>query len=187
MRVNNLERVTEVSFKDLEIFPGKKITVLVKSLPSHALNGFKYTVRPRTRTFITDRERLLSLELLAGKDVDPPSLAGKVELTLGGTRNSFNFGDPGSGEYLEFDPTNKKLRLKACKISQIETNGGFPVTGDLAVTLIPLKLPDGAGDDTLEIKFTLFTPRSFPDSLKHLFAKNLAIMKDENTADFFSL
>ena len=141
VRVNNLEKLTEVSFKDLEIFPGKKITVLVKSLPSHALNGFKYTVRPRTRTFITDRERLLSLELLAGKDVDPPSLAGKVELTLGGTRNSFNFGDPGSGEYLEFDPINKKLRLKACKISQIETNGGFPVTGDLAVTLIPQSIP----------------------------------------------
>ena len=86
VRVNNLERVTEVSFKDLEIFPGKKITVLVKSLPSHALNGFKYTVirrpgpRTRTRTFITDRERLLSLELLAGKDVDPPSLAGKIRL-----------------------------------------------------------------------------------------------------------
>ena len=108
--------------------------------------------------------RIKDLEIFPGKkfiflikSLPTYAPAGKVELTLGETSQSFNFGDSGSGRYLEFDNTN-----------------------------IPVKLPDAAGEDTLEIKLTLFTPGFFPDSLKsskHLFAKNLKIMNDKNTAD----
>lgn len=134
---------------------------------------------------ITEDDKFVSVELVAGEGVAPPRLAGKVEIILGDFSQAFSFGDPLKEKYLQFDDTTRSLVLKPGKVSNIYTSDGAWHT-PLAVTLVPVKLTGGAGGDTLKIRFTLFTKTSLPDSLKspkYLFIQNTKIMKDESTAD----
>ena len=113
-KINNVKRFfnagEEVRSEETEIIPGKKIAFVVKPLQEKAPIGFNYThylfLGDNTYwTAITGNDKFLSLELVAvaGEDVDLPRLAGKVEIILGDTSQSFSFGDPLKGEYLQFD------------------------------------------------------------------------------------
>ena len=56
---------------------------------------------------MTEIIKNFSLELVAGEGFDPPRLGGNVEILLGTTSQSFNFGDPQNGKYLKFDADSR--------------------------------------------------------------------------------
>ena len=199
IKINNFKRfiITQKEFRSnhIEIFPGKKIAFVINILPEVDYKKMKFTeyvpTAPPTggkgkRTKITENDKFLSLELLAGKYVDPPRLAGKVEIILGDAYQSFTFGDPQKGEYLKFDAEDRSLLLFPGKIKFINH---YYVENRFLV-----KLSDAGKKDTLEIKFTLFyqgeitqvQERSLSDFLKsskYLSAQNMEIMKDVSTTD----
>ena len=182
----------ELRSEDTEIFPGKKIAFVMKPLPEKTPSGHKYT-RYWLRgvgdwTAITANDKFISLELLAGEGVDPPSLAGKVEIILGDSSQSFTFGDPEKEEYLQFDDTSRRLALKPRTVDDLISDGGRWHT-DIAAGLVHVELTGVGLEDTLEIKFNLFTPtqpleRSLQSpSYLYLSDQTTKIMKDESTAD----
>ena len=114
VKINNFRRFTEtqedVKSEDIEIFPGKMVAFVVKGLPPRFI---KYRLPGHFPWIdITEKDKFFSLELVAGEGVDPPRLAGTVEIILGGSSQSFSFGDHVNGEYLEFDATNYDLAAK---------------------------------------------------------------------------
>ena len=113
LKINNFKRfiITQKEYRSnyIEIFPGKKIAFVIKTLPETSPNGqkyFKYTLVSggRSRDIeITKNDKFFCLELLADESGDAPRLAGKVEIILGDTNQAFNFGDPLNEKYLDFD------------------------------------------------------------------------------------
>ena len=196
IKIQNFKRFTntqeEFRSKQTEIFPGKKITFVVKTLPVKDSSGQEYTkyLQDGSWQAITKNDKFFTLELLAGEgvDVDLPRLAGKVEIILVENKNqAFNFGDPKKDEYLKFDVSNRSLALKPAKLSKIQSGGSNP---ELAASLIHVVVTDAAGDeDTLQVRFTLFTEteeRSLPytlQSARYLSDQTMRIMEDESTAD----
>ena len=205
IKINNFKRFfmsqkEEFVSNHIEIFSGKKIAFVINIAPEFAPDGMKYTEyvptemptgRKVKRIAITENDKFLSLELLdvSGEGVDPPSLAGKVEIILGDSSQSFSFGFPPLGDYLKFDAISRNLLLKPGILSFVTTEDG-DIDYALAVTLFPLKLTGAAGEeDTLQIRFTLFTqteerflPFNLP-SARYLSDQTARIMKDEGTAD----
>merc|ERR1711974_453367 len=116
----------DVRSRDTEIFPGKKIAFVVKKLPEKDPSGKKYKYTRYTPlegpwTEITEWDKFVSLEVVAGEGVVPPRLAGMVEIILGRSSQAFRFGDPQNGEYLQFDAT-RSLVLKPRKVYDISTS-----------------------------------------------------------------
>ena len=68
---------------------------------------------------ITEKDKFLSLGLLAGEGFDPPSLAGKVEIILGVSTQSFSFGNPEKWRYLQLDANSMSLALKPGKVKEL--------------------------------------------------------------------
>ena len=194
LKINNFRRFTNTQSLDpipefrsnpTEIFPGKKVVFVIKVLR----NGYNMKRVPD----VTQRDKFFSVKLEAGEGVDPPRLAGKVEINLGGSSQSFSFGDLFDGKYLEFDVTNRNLVLKPGKVENIMMLSNlagnpphyyctqFYTNPDFAARLVHMKLTEAAArKDALEIKFTLFTPTL---SSRYLIDQTTRIMKDESTAD----
>lgn len=181
----------DVRTKYTEIFPGKKIAFVVKNLSMFSpTNGLKYTqchLPGGSWTAITETDKFLSLELLAEESVDPPRLAGSVEIILGASSLSTT--------HPEFSATNGSLVIKPRVVANIQTSdGSYTVHSTLAASLFHLKLSDAGEEPTLEIKFTLHAPGEItekaevdlPDSLEtnqYVSELNTRIMRDESTAD----
>ena len=153
IKINDFKRVftsqEEIRSPYTEIFPGKNsIAFVMKKQPEDG--------------------RFLSLELLAGEAVDPPSLAGIVEISLGENSLQFRLGDQLDEKYLQFDANNRSLVLPGQFGWALATSGE---------------------EDALQIKFKLFTQseqKTLPDSLKncrYLSTQTMKIMKDESTSD----
>ena len=196
VKLSHFKRLTEIKedvrSEEIEIFPGKKIAFVLRILPEKTPNGQKFLkywlLGAGDWTAITANDKFISLELLAGEGVDPPSLAGKVEIILGDSSQSFTFGDPKKEEYLQFDDTSRRLALKPRTVDDLISDGGRWHT-DIAAGLVHVELTGVGLEDTLEIKFNLFTPtqpleRSLQSpSYLYLSDQTTKIMKDESTAD----
>ena len=193
--VINRQRQTEIRSELTEILPGKKITFVVKNMSEmyhwRCINYNWYTFDDDLfggENAIDENDKFLYLELQAGEGVEPPSLAGKVEITLRDTKRFFYIGDPFNGEYLEFDANKGNLVLKPGIVREISAGEEF--TTFQAPHLVPVTLSDAVGEeDALEIKFNLFTQseeKALSDSresFRYLSAQTTKIMKDESTAD----
>ena len=70
---------------------------------------------------ITESDKFISLELVAvaGEDVDLPRLAGKVEIILGDSSQSFSFGNSEKWRYLQLDANSMSLALKPGKVKEL--------------------------------------------------------------------
>ena len=188
IKINNLksffEDEEEVRSEDTEIYPGKKIAFVIEPLTEFSPSGFTYIEYrlpgARDWTNLTETDKFISLELLAGEGVDPPRLAGKVEIILGDSSQSFTFGDPLKEEYLQFDDTSRSLAVKPGTVKNIKYGIGGYCT-DIAAGLVHVNLTDAGVEDTLEIRFTLFTPTQ--GSPRYLSDQNTKIMQDESTKD----
>ena len=195
IKIKNFRSSTgEVRSDEVEIFPGKNIVFVVKKLPkSNPTNGRPYTdlyLPGEVLTAVSENDQFFSLELVAGQGVNPPKLAGMVNITLGNSNQHLTFGDHLQEEYLEFDPADRSIVLKPGKVKAIRTEAQSrrpkqkQKLRKLAAKLFHVKLSEAAGvEETLEIQFTLFTQileGSLPDPLKSSITK---IMKDESTAD----
>ena len=188
LKIKNFWGIIDARSEEIEIFPGKMVAFVVKGLaPAYT----EYRLQGAGDITITQNDKFFSLEVVAGEGVDPPRLAGIVEIILGFSSQSFSFGDHVNREYLDFDATNRSLVLKPGKIAGIWDFQQGEIGNwnkNLAKSLVHVELTAG-GRDTLEIKFTLFTEnqeRLLLDSLKnsrYLSTQNAKIMKDESTAD----
>ena len=203
IKINNFPRFTESEeefrSKNIEVFPGKKISFVVKTFSEMAPDGQKYNRYLVTTggnwTAITAKDKFLSLELVAGEGVDPLRLAGEVEIILGGSNQVFRFGDPQKQKYLNLCGTNPpKLAINPKNVSNIKTNDGACSISGSAASLFHVKLSDAGEESTLEIKFTLYSPgeitenmeMDLPGSLEskqYVSDLNTKIMKDSSTAD----
>ena len=76
--------------------------------------------QPGSLTEITKNE----LELVAGEGFDPPRLGGNVEILLGTTSQSFNFGDPQNGKYLKFDADSRNPGKLSCECERYGCSTG---------------------------------------------------------------
>jgi len=201
-KINNFKKFMkvgeEVRSSFIEMFPPsrKKIAFVVKPLPE---NGpYEDTYSQYTDYFegswadITNNDKFFSLELIAAKGFDLPRLAGKVQIELGESKQTVNFGNPQDEKYVKFDANDRLIRFQPKKISYLRTTGGNNYT-DVAPYLIHVKL-SGAEEESLEMKFSLFCPgevnnvqeKALPDSLKssmYLKELNKAIMEDNSTTD----
>ena len=193
IKIKNFRSFTgDVKSNEVEIFPSKNIVFVVRKLPkSNPTNGRPYTdlyLPGEVLTAVSENDQFFSLELVAGQGVNPPKLAGMVNITLGNSNQHLTFGDYLQEEYLEFDPADRSIVLKPGKVKAIRTEAQSRSSKQklkkLAAKLFHVKLSEAAGvEETLEIKFALFTQileGSLPDPLKSSITK---IMKDESTAD----
>lgn len=173
IKINNFplfaESEEEFRSKHIEVFPGKKIAFIIKALPGY-YTEYLLAGAGKAWTAISKNDKFLSLELVAqGRDVDPPRLAGKVEIILGDSSQFFNFGDPQNMKYHKFSATNRNLVIYPGKVLFVKGIGA--ANSNLAAPLFQVKL--SGEETTLEIKLTL----------QYVSELNTKIMKDESTAD----
>jgi len=198
LKINNFTKFMnieeEVSTNYMNAFPGKKIAFVVKP-EAKAPNGSNYHQYHHLGegwTKITENDKFISLTILAAKGLEPPCLAGKIDIQLAGTSQTFSFGDPEKGKYEKL--LEKKLVIKPKKIAGIQAPG-YTGTEAIVPRLVHLKLTGAvAEEDILVIKLTLFYPgevtkkqdQELPESLKsssYLTDLNMKIMRDTSTAN----
>ena len=184
IKIKNFRSFTgDVKSNEVEIFPSKNIVFVIRKLHKfHPVRGRQYLPVGGDWIWVTENDQFFSVKLVAGQDVDPPRLAGMVEITVGNTNQHLTFGDHLKDQYVEFDAVSRKIVLKPGKV--IFSILSQASNEEFAANFFHVKLSEAAGvEETLEIKFTLFTRTqegSLPDSLKSSVTK---IMKDESTAD----
>ena len=157
IKINNFKRfvISQKEFRSnhIEIFPGKKIAFVINILDPWKRRFTKYTpigVFGGKRTRITEDDNFISLNLVSGEGFELPRLAGKVEIVLGDTIQSFDFGDHQKEKYLEFDADERSLDLEPGKLT-------LYTDYNMDRSRVLLKITDAGKEDSLKIKFTLFS------------------------------
>ena len=196
MKINNFKRLSDTQEKVrstyIEIFPGKKIAFVVKNLLKNPPDGigryynrYCHDGRGENWTPVTRNDLFLSVDLLAGEGSAPPALAGKVEIITGDTSQSFEFGNHQTGMYLGFFQCSvtKRSYLRPRLGRFLFCSPSFYTLS--AANLVHVELTDVGEEDTLMMRFILFTPTAEGDlrSARYLSDQSKRIMKDESTAD----
>jgi len=192
-KINNFRKCMmlgeEVRSSFIEMFPPsrKKIAFVVKPLPNgSAAIEYRDRLLGGSWTNITLNDKFFWLQLASKDYFDPLRLAGTVEIKLGESKQTVNFGDP----------KNEKYEKSSCGLLKIKPGNSrefrFEHYKPDSENLIHVKL-SGAEEESLEMKFSLFCPgvvqvqkKALPDSLKtsmYLKEFNKAIMEDKSTTD----